>query len=531
MRGTVLDEQLARRLRQLGAVELRGVLGSSLRGIERETLRVDAQGRLVHTPHPRGLGSALTHPQITTDYSEALLEFITPAVNSVDAVLQELSDIHREVVPVLKGQGERLWMQSMPAALPGEDDIPIAWYGSSHIGMLKHVYRRGLAVRYGRRMQCIAGVHYNHSLAPQVWTELGVDPSAGYLGLIRNFRRHSWLLMLLFGASPVVSSCFLCGRDHGLDTLSNDTLYLPWATSLRMSDLGYQNDAQAQLRVPCDDLDGYVRTLSEAVHRPHPAYERIGTHRDGEWIQMSTHVLQIENEYYATIRPKRVTLRGESPLEALVKRGIQYVEVRCLDVDPFEPLGIHGDTARMTEIYLWYCALMDSPLCTESSLKEQRENYVAVVNEGRRPGLTLRRGGQALLLTDWAEELLERMQPVAEFLDGVLDAGGGGRYVAALAAQRAKVADLESTPSARVLAGVKASGGSFHRWAQELSTHHAQQLLAHPLPDAVHARFVQQAEASLAEQAALEAGDRGTSFDDFLHDYLDRIPRPVPAME
>ena len=103
----------------------------------------------------------------------------------------------------------------MPATLPGEADIPIAWYGTSNTGMLKHVYRRGLAERYGKTMQCIAGVHYNYSLADGLWDVLDTAPgttqdrrSRGYIGLIRNFTRYSWLLMYLFGAAPArVISC------------------------------------------------------------------------------------------------------------------------------------------------------------------------------------------------------------------------------------------------------------------------------------------------------------------------------------
>jgi glutamate--cysteine ligase len=203
------------------------------------------------------LGSALTHPQITTDYAEALLEFITPAEHDIGLALHRST---RSTATPTKLDGELLWSQSMPCDLPPEEDIEIAWYGSSNIGMLKHVYRRGLALRYGKAMQCIAGIHYNYSLprtavdAAQAKASrknaaaLRDFQSERYIALIRNFRRYSWLLMYLFGASPALSRCFLRGREHNLDALSDDTLYLPYATSLRMSDLGYQNDAQSGLR-------------------------------------------------------------------------------------------------------------------------------------------------------------------------------------------------------------------------------------------------------------------------------------------
>src|SRR5471032_186059 len=251
-----LSNLLTRRLALLAQPEHRAVLGG-LRGIERETLRVDARGHLAATPHPAPLGAALTHPQITTDYAETLLEFITPAEAEIATTLAKLDGIHRYAYTKLGD--ELLWSQSMPCQLPGEDEIQIAWYGKSNLGMLKHVYRRGLALRYGKAMQCIAGIHYNYSLSDRLWRVLAENEVSGkrlspmsyqserYLAAIRNFRRYSWLLMYLFGASPVLASGFLRGKAHKLDRLSGDTLYLPYATSLRMSDLGYQNDAQSGL--------------------------------------------------------------------------------------------------------------------------------------------------------------------------------------------------------------------------------------------------------------------------------------------
>ncbi len=525
-----MNDLLADRIHRGSTPALQSVLRRSLRGIERETLRVDPQGRLAMTAHPGALGSALTHPQITTDYSESLLEFITPAESSVQSVLADLDHVHRHVAQVLAAQDEMIWAHSMPASLPSEEDIPIAHYGSSHIGRLKHVYRRGLAVRYGRRMQCIAGVHFNYSVHNSLWDLLTpadtTDPrsmrdkqSDGYLALIRNFRRYSWLLMLLFGASPAVSTCFLSGRDHGLQSLSRDTLFLPYATSLRMSDLGYQNDAQSRLRVPCDTLENYVRTLSEACRQPHPAYESLGVRRGEEWVQMSPNVLQIENEYYATIRPKRVTEPGERPLEALLQRGIQYVEVRCLDIDPFEPLGLGPDCAHFVEVFLLYCALLDSPMCTDESLREQQQNFSTVVRDGRRPGQVLRRQGRSIALRDWAQELLDGLLPVARWLD---DAHGSTTYTHALSSQSAILQNLDLTPSARVLAGVDAAGG-FQSWARQQSERHARQWTAQPLSEGLRATFSAMAETSLQDQAEIEAQDMGT-FEEFLQHYLDRVP-------
>jgi len=507
------------------------LLAQTLRGVEKEGLRVDPQGRLARTPHPAALGSALTHERITTDYSEALLELITGTHADVDALLAELADVHRYVAGAL-GEDELVWNHSMPAHLPDEADIPIAWYGTSNTGMLKHVYRRGLAERYGRTMQCIAGLHYNFSLAEPLWEALdlpGGDAqdrrSRGYIAMIRNFTRYSWLLMYLFGASPALSRGFLRGRDAGLLELGPDTLYLPHATSLRMSDLGYQNEAQSQLKPCYNDLDTFLARLYEAVTRPWPPYQKIGTHRGGQWIQLNTNLLQIENEYYSSIRPKRATGRCERPITALAERGVQYVEVRCLDIDPFEPVGISAETARFMDAFLLYCTLQDSPLFgDDGNCRHSAGNFALVVREGRRPGLRLDRAGVPVALADWGHELLDRIGACAALLD---TAYGSRRYVQAVAAQRAKLDDPEATPSARVLAALRDQGCSFHEFALAASGRHAQALRADGLDAGALQAFRDEAQQSLQRQQALEAGDT-EDFDSYVARYHAALRPPMP---
>jgi glutamate--cysteine ligase len=522
-----VSNQLSRRLALLDDDAHRGLLLQGLRGIERETLRVDQQGQLARTPHPVQLGSALTHPQITTDYAEALLEFITPAEHDIGLALNRLDAVHRYAYAKLGD--EMLWSQSMPCDLPSEEEIEIAWYGESNLGMLKHVYRRGLALRYGKSMQCIAGIHYNYSLPEQLWSVIarheGIAEerrhalrdfqSESYIAMIRNFRRYSWLLMYLFGASPVLAAGFLRDRPHQLETLSSDTLYLPYATSLRMSDLGYQNDAQAGLRPHENSLESYVSSLMDAVKRPYPPYEELGTKRDGEWIQLSTNILQIENEYYSTIRPKRVIRTGERPVQALCNRGVQYIEVRCLDVDPFEPVGVALETGRFLDAYLLFCALEESPPIDTDEGQIHARNFARTVKEGRRPGLTLTRDDGDIPLQQWADELIERIRPLAALLDN--EHNYRGAHIESLDHQKAKVANPALTPSARVLDEVRALG-SFAKFGLRQSALHAATLRADPLMPAEIAAFDEQAQASLAEQAALERADSG-SFDAFVAAY------------
>lgn len=517
-----MSDLLSRRLAQLGEPANLPLLGECLHGIERECLRVDRDGQLALTPHPQALGSALTHAQITTDYSESLLEFITGTATDPAATLAELEDIHRFTYDKL--DGELLWSPSMPCALPDEETIPIARYGSSNIGRLKYVYRKGLALRYGKTMQCIAGIHYNFSLPEGLWqlqqrsegnTQSPRDyQSTRYISLIRNFRRYSWLLMYLFGASPALDKGFMRGRPHHLQELDDSTLYLPYATSLRMSDLGYQSSAQSGL-TPCyNDLASYTDSLRLAVGTPYPAYVEMGTKRGDEWLQLNTNILQIENEYYSSIRPKRVTRSGERPIQALMSRGVQYVEVRCLDINPFLPLGIDEAQARFIDAFLLYCALEDSPLLESGECSNCTSNFLKVVKEGRRPGLHLQKGKQQVELKVWASELLERILPLAELLDR---SQGRGVHVEALAQQQAKVADAEMTPSAQILAILR-QGQSFTDFALQQSLRHAEYFRAQPLSAQKQQVFEKAAHVSLAEQAELEAQPRG-DFDAFVAAY------------
>lgn len=506
------------------------VLRGTLRGIEKEGLRVDPAGRLSQKPHPVALGSALTHPRITTDYSEALLELITSPHASVDDLIAEIGEIHR-VVAVNLGD-ELMWNHSMPATLPAESEIPIAWYGTSNTGMLKHVYRRGLAERYGRTMQCIAGLHYNFSFDESLWTLPGfagdnaiARRSAGYISQIRNFMRFSWLLMYLFGATPALSKDFLRGREsHGLDALDDRTLYLPYATSLRMSDLGYQNKAQSGLKLCYNDLPTFLSRLYNAVTTPWPAYEQIGTHRNGEWIQLNTNVLQIENEFYSSIRPKRTTGRCERPITALNERGVQYIEVRCMDIDPTQPCGISAESARFLDAFLLYCALQDSPMFTDSGYcPESAANFSRVVKEGRLPGLQLQRDGRDIAMPDWACELLDGISRCAGLLDSSLNTQG---YVQSVEAQRRKVHEPETTPSARLLHTLKSDGISFHDYALRQSAEHARALRTAGLTEAQARQAREEAARSLAEQASLEAADTET-FDAYVARYHEALKPPA----
>lgn len=507
------------------------MLGKSLRGIEKEGLRVNSEGRLSTRPHPKSLGSALTHPRITTDYSEALLELISGTHTRIDDLLAEMAELQTVIACSLND--EMMWNHSMPAHLPAEIDIPIAWYGTSNTGMLKHVYRRGLAERYGKTMQCIAGLHYNFSFDEQFWQIIDVPGisaqdkrSAGYMALIRNFTRYSWLLMYLFGASPAVSKDFLRGRDKGLDQLDADTLFLPYATSLRMSDLGYQNKAQATLKPCYNDLNSFLLSMHKAVTTPWPPYNEIGTHRNGEWIQLNTNVLQIENEFYSSIRPKRATGPCERPITALADRGIQYVEIRCLDIDYKEATGISSDTAHFVDAFILFCATQDSPYFgNDGFCAESADNFAKTVKYGRQPGLILKRDGADISLKDWANHLLSQIGECANLFGDCL---ADPSYVKAISSQQQKVADPESTPSAQLLSSLQQKEMSFHDFVVDLSKQQAAVLQAKGLTFEQGKQADAQAMESILTQERIENADSET-FDDYVKQFHEALKAPTFA--
>ena len=472
------------------------------RGIEKEGLRVTPEYKISQSNHPETLGHPLTHPSITTDYSEALLELITPVEQSREALLSTLEKTHRYVAQNL--EHETMWAASMPCQLSGEESIRLAEYGDSNIGTLKYVYRQGLGVRYGRVMQTIAGLHYNFSLSDDFWVQYQATlnktdqslqdfKSESYFALIRNFRRYSWLTMYLFGASPAVDKSFIEGLSLNSDTLeSNHTLnkfdnkgsyYKPYATSLRMGDLGYHNNAQDSLSICFNSLENFTSTLGYAIHTPYPAYQKIGLKQGEQYIQLNTNILQIENEYYSSIRPKRTIISGETPRHALLNRGVEYIEVRCLDLNPFLPLGISKQQVDFMDIFLLYCLLKEAPFIPDYECQHLDDNFKLVVNEGRKHGLLLQKNDDRITLKDWATELLNDMQSVAEVLDhasaqenGIGNGHSDHRYQVALDEQRNKVNESELTPSAQVLAIMKQESLSWLEFAGALSQKHKEEL-------------------------------------------------------
>jgi len=520
-----VDRTFEKRLSALVNAGQPQLLQGGRKGVEKESLRVTPAGRIAQSPHPRALGSALCSEHITTDYSEALIELVTPPFTTSWELLQYLLDLHQFVYRHLGD--ELLWATSMPCALQGDASIPIAQYGTSNVARMKMVYRHGLGVRYGRMMQAISGVHFNYSFPAGFWEvyaaarashDHGRDfVSAGYFDLLRNYRRFGWIVLYLFGVSPVVCKSFLQGRNVTLPELSPGTFYEPYATSLRMSDIGYRNRNQAGLSVSVNSLEEYVRDLSRAIFTPHPPYEAIGVKVNGEYQQLNANILQIENEYYSFIRPKRLARSGERPTKALLRGGVEYVEVRALDVSAYDPVGVNQHKLRFLEAFVALCLLKESPPIGISEQDSLDENHLTVARRGREPGLELWRDGRRVRMADWAEELIDSMAGICE----LLDQGDPSRpYAHALASQAAKLRDVSLTPSARLLAELEATGEGFFDLALRMSAMHKAYFLElyTPNPERL-AEFTSEAEASLEQQRAVEQSDR-INFEQYLAQYF-----------
>jgi glutamate--cysteine ligase len=518
-----MTDKVARAVEKIEQAGAGPALARIHRGIEKESLRINPDGSLSQTAHPSALGSPLTHPYITTDYSEALLEFVTPVCSSVPDVLKSLYSIHQFVLQNI-GQ-EHLWVASMPCVLGGEGAIPIARYGNSNIGRMKHVYRKGLAHRYGRTMQSIAGIHFNFSLDDEFWqqwrrlnnstTSLTDFKSSSYFSLLRNFYRVLWAVLYLYGASPAVCKTFLGDREHPLESFGKGTFFLPYATSLRMGDMGYQSDVQSKIKIGLDNVDDYCDSLLKATKTAYPKYQEIGVRRDNEYRQLNANLLQIENEYYAPVRPKRVARSGEKPTRALQQRGVEYIEVRSIDLDPFLSVGIDESGIRFLELLLIGCLFDDSPLLGDGEMAHLHAVHDQIVVSGRNSNITILTDQREQTVADAGKNLLLRLTPLAELLDSCGEAG----YRKALAQQEQKFEAPELTPSAKILETMRDSGISFFQFAMDQSLKHQKFFQHRALSPEENRRFVDEAQYSVQCQDALEAGDT-MSFDQFLEQYF-----------
>jgi len=500
------------RLQGLNTSDTLAALQGIKRGFEKESLRTNNK-MLAQTQHPAQLGASLTHPLITTDYSEALLEFITPPTTKLYQPFQYLTELHQYTYSILAPH-EVLWAGSMPCHLPeNEAAIPIAQYGDSHLGQLKHVYRKGLGFRYGRMMQMIAGVHYNFSLPMAFWKiyhqylkstdDLQSFISAQYLHIIRNFLRLGWLLPLVFGASPTASDYFI----HNYFSID--------ATSLRLSDCGYKNRSNANFPISYNTFSEFIQSIEKAVYTSVPEYEKIGVKVNNEYRQLSSTFFQLEDEHYGLIRPKRVSPNETRMLRVMKEEGIEYLEVRALDVDPFSPIGITPNTTHFIDSFLLMCLFEESKPLTASDQQRINHNLSQVVNHGRNVQLTLDDAGKSRNAREWAIDILHALTKIAALLDKTYQASG---FSNACIIAKENLDNFQHLLSNRLCSLFKKNGQSYLDNMWILSLQHRDFFAKNPLDETKKSYYDVLSKESLI--AAQKIQNNFLSFDEYLSNYL-----------
>ncbi|MAR95811.1 MAG: glutamate--cysteine ligase [Gammaproteobacteria bacterium] len=394
------------------------------RGIEKEFFRVNLDGFISKRPHPELLGSSLTNKFITTDFAEAQLELVTPVFEDIKSLYDFLYSLHIFVAQNIEDD-EMLWPFSMPPKIKDESDINLGYYHQSSIGLLKHVYRKGLKVRYGPTMQCVSGMHYNFSVSPDSFSiftqsdDQKVTDDA-YLGLIRNFKKLYWFILSQFGQTNIVDKSFIKGRKHNLEKLNNEDMYLKDATSLRMSEIGYQSKAQHNLGIKYNSLEGFLNKTKKAITVPYPEFEKKGLKdSDGSYHQISDGIIQIENEYYDSIRPKRSASNNKDmrPYDLLKNFGIEYVEIRGIDLSPHDITGISKYDIKFLDLFLIYCLINDSPNISSEEKNLIDINDHTAIYYGKDDNKSIYMNGDKINIGEGKKRIFEDLKELAIFFD------------------------------------------------------------------------------------------------------------------
>ncbi len=523
--------QISNLLNELEKRDAIHLLDCGRRGIEKEGLRYTNFDTLSTKPHPETLGSTLTHKEITTDYAENLLELVTPAFRNSRDTQAHLCYLHRVLA---QDSDEYILNGSMPAYIEDTEAVQIGNYGLSNAGKMRQLYRKGLALRYGKAMQLIAGMHFNYSICPTLFAHyadiLGKTMNQTfidecYMNLIRNIRKYAWLTSYLFGHSPAVDSSFFNDKPHKLEQFDDSTLYLPYATSLRMSDIGYQN--KTGHLVSANTLARYIHDLKAAVLTPNENYKKFGIKdSNGNYQQINTNILQIENEYYTSARPKQVVSSGEAPIKALSERGISYVELRTLDINCFERTGISQAQLDFLELFMLFCLFTEAPEFTDIAEDEAKNNMAKASCSGRDPNLILYNDSKAVSIPSWGSEILQNMRPIAETMDKEKHRP---HYVSIIERQIDVVNNPSLTPSARIMANLRGEVTghpmTYHQFITNLSRQMMKKSRDLGLTDAEKAKVTRDALISKKEEISLLEKSKQISFDNYLNNYFKQLEK------
>ena len=501
--------------------EIKDLLNYGEVGFEKESLRV-INSSIAQSPHPGSLGSSLCNQYITTDFSEAQLELVTPPFQDKQKALRFLDDMHHFISCNL--EDEILWPFSMPVVINAEEEIPIAYYGSSNLGAFKRIYRNGLSHRYGRMMQAISGVHYNYSVPDSIWQSslfknMEIDSkrvrSAAYFNMLRNIYRINWLILYLFGASPTITRNFLTEDNHSFKQLGKQTLYLPYATSLRMSNFGYQNTRRKKLEVSINSIAEYVSDLRKATNTAHSEFAKIQKKNTNFQAQINENILQIDDEYYAVSRAKSKIISDKRTTTKLNQSGVDFIELRSLDLNPFSRIGIDEETTIFLETLLAYCFIKQGQHFTDDEIKNINYNDALVATQGREPRLDLLKDGEIISLKNWGNQIIDNLLPIAAVLDS-----NKKQYTEVVDQMREKINDANQTLSGRLLDKIANNNMSFIELGESIGEENKKHYLNLNQSDNPNWNLLEkEAIDSHNQQKRLENKD-GESFESFVENYF-----------
>ncbi|UUW64932.1 bifunctional glutamate--cysteine ligase GshA/glutathione synthetase GshB [Clostridium perfringens] len=366
-------------------------------GLEKENVRVTESGNLALTPHPKAFGDREKNAYIKTDFSESQLEMVTPVCNTLEEVYSFICNLNKVVSLEIIKNGEFLWPQSNPPILPREEEIPIAKLSNRE----DELYRENLSYKYGKKKQVISGIHYNFSFKEEfiklLYKELKVEKDFRefkddiYLRMARNFQKYHWLLIYLTGASPVFHESYIDEIKKEGEKLGEDSYYIKDDTSLRNSSYGYKN--KKDYYVSYNSIEEYASDAKNLV-------------KDKE--------IQSIKEYYNPIRLK--SLGSEDMLESLLNKGIDYLEVRLLDLDPLSIQGVSKETLYLVHLFMIYTLLKENKEITYKDQEEFFKNHDMVALKGRNEEAVIYENGVPVLLKDKGREILSEMGEIVEIL-------------------------------------------------------------------------------------------------------------------
>ncbi|QUI23380.1 bifunctional glutamate--cysteine ligase GshA/glutathione synthetase GshB [Vallitalea pronyensis] len=368
-------------------------------GLEKENVRVNYSGKLATTPHPKAFGDKLMNPYITTDFSESQVEMITPTVDSLEELYHMLDTIQNVIATTL--DNELLWPQSLPPILPEEEQIPIASYETNEIKIQDNanLYREYLANKYGRKKQMISGIHFNFSFKDSFLRKLYESCKKHhsyrafkddlYMKMTRNITKFSWFFIRLLGSSPAIDESYFdyCKKCYKGSLFDDETF--KFKASIRNGRCGYKNNDNYYVNL--DSLEDYIESMQHLIDA-------------GELIS--------SKEYYSVIRPKN----SQGNLSALKEHGIEYLELRLLDINPLFKLGISMDDLYLIHLFMVFSLLLDNDTLDEQLFHEATENKHHIADYGRKKGLAFNFDGKETDVETLSMEVLDTLRAIIDLI-------------------------------------------------------------------------------------------------------------------